>query len=183
MIAFHVPNPITVSRSDASLTAPFAVFKLLEALAPSLVSDRFSAVPGGLHLHASAVDVIIDPDVALKGHDQLDYVRQHGHDLVVVADTPNGLVASTTIRCDEGVKCIADMRPWFQVSCAGLIFVAPMATTHGHGGPAVLVSPNAAARLTSILCRSTRQMEKGFEDAHVLAGLWRDVLTMGRAGE
>jgi hypothetical protein len=180
MNGFHVPNPITAS-AGGTIPAPFAVFKLLEALAPSLIGDGFSAVPGGLRLDTVAVDIIIDPEAALGDQNSNNYVLKHGCDLFIVTDTTTGLIMSATVRAEDGLRHIADMRPWFQVSTPSLVLVSPTAATHGHGGAAVVIAANAAVRVTGLLCGSAGQLDRGFNDAHILTDLWRDVLTMGRA--
>lgn len=185
MSAIHVPNPITFTGETRDIPAPFAAFKLLEALAPPLVADGFSSVPGGLRLDVARVDVILDP--AAAGLEDLpdlvaaDYIERHEVSLVVVADSALGMMATAICPYDGRLVRMAGLRPWFHVDARSLQLV--QAGLPGDGGwvEAFIVAPDRPAWRTKLLLSFERDLQRGLEDAHVLADLWRDVLLAARA--
>lgn len=185
MSAIHVPNPITFTHKTGDIPAPFAAFKLLEALAPALVADGFSAVPGGLRLDDARVDVILDTIAA--GLDEMpdlaaaDYIERHQASVVFVTDTSLGMMAAVICAHEGRLVRMAGLRPWFHVDSGQLQLVQPSVPGDSGWVEAFIVPPDRPARPTKLLLNSVDELERGIEDAHMLADLWRDVLGAGRA--
>jgi hypothetical protein len=180
VIAMHVPNPITFTNENAHIPAPFAAFKLLEALAPALVADGFSCVPGGLRLDDARVDLILHPAAAgLEDVSDLvaaDYIDRHAVSLVVITDNPMGMMADVICAHEGRLVRMTGLRPWFHVDASSLQLVQTGLPGDGGWVEAFIVAPNRPAWRTKLLLSCERDLRRGLEDAHVLADLWRDVV-------
>ncbi|MBU6166054.1 MAG: hypothetical protein KGQ52_07970 [Alphaproteobacteria bacterium] len=183
MSTIHVPNPITCT-GEAPIPAPFAAFKLVEALAPQLVADRFATIPGGLRLLDAGTDIILNAAAAgLDNHDRnqvADHVTRHQVSALSITDTAVGLTATAWFLRRGQPHCMSGLRPWFHVDAEGLIFAASPANDLGDRVEAFVVPPDKPAQPTTLLLRTADDLVRGIESAHLLIDMWRDILLVGR---
>jgi hypothetical protein len=182
MSTIRVPNPITFT-GEAAIPAPFAAFKLVEALAPQLVADRFASIPGGLRLLDAGTDIILNAAAAgLDNHDRnqvADHVKRHQVSALMTTDTAVGLTATAWFLRRGQPHSMSGLRPWFHVDAEGLIFAASPAD-HGDRVEAFVVPPDKPAQPTTLLLQTASDLVRGIESAHVLIDMWRDILLVGR---
>ncbi|OYQ33937.1 hypothetical protein CHU93_02770 [Sandarakinorhabdus cyanobacteriorum] len=182
MSTIHVPHPITFT-AEAAIPAPFAAFKLVEALAPHLVADRFATIPGGLRLLDAGTDVIMNAAAAgLDNHDRnqvAEHVKRHQVSAIIITDTAVGLTATAWFLRRGQPHSMSGLRPWFHVDAEGLIFAASPAN-HGDRVEAFVVPPDKPAQPTTLMLPTADDLVRGIESAHVLIDMWRDILLVGR---
>lgn len=178
-------NPVAIfGAAFGGPNGPFTVFKLLEALAPALVQDKFVAVPGGLRLTDAKIDVILDPmaaGFAAISNPAIDYLARTGFSLLRFEDSSAGLFASLAIDTGNDLIYYSKLRPWFSLTQGDLVLVHEAEHNGDDWLEAICVSADRPLQRLNMLFTTHDELQHGFEEAETLASIWREVIWLGGA--
>lgn len=173
-----IRDPVVLPSSFGGSSAGYIAFKLMEQLAPMLVTNgTLVTIPGGLHIEAANLDVILDLEEAMaleNDHPMQSYSELNSVSVLMIVDTSFSLSASACIR-DTSIRCFTDLRPWSDSYEPHLTMVgnARRSIKHGDVLCAVVAEPDQHISAKTIHVDDVEALRAGFNLAEARLADWR----------